>query len=334
MHAHVVTYFRNGKEMPDIDRQLFKGNEALNTADWEKLTVADWSPRNVEGALERNGWEHKAAAAVAIRLKPDNSGPEAAKLLLAGSWGDPLKVQAKRIFDGADEDTILEVELNDLAVFRFNENMMASRYTPQEAVKHRYIQGEAVLEDEEDRMQQGIGDFSLRVVAGLSKACGVKYGIWLQVTVLIYHLSAENMDDREQWPLADSPEWPGIKLAEGQIPMIPTAGKKAKLWDGRDWGAPIAPVVVPGVPWEAAPGPPDQQEVLAACAQLLNGGTAADSCANVGTMQKKWERGSVTRRPAEKSWPTPQVATASQPAKKGNSRLKTYLDATNSGGEY
>ena len=58
---------------------------------------------------------------------------------------------------------------------------MWSRYTPQEAVKFQYRQGDKLLEDEEDLMQLGIGDFSLRVITGLSKACGPKYEIWLQV---------------------------------------------------------------------------------------------------------------------------------------------------------
>ncbi len=266
--------------MPDIDRQVFKGREPLNQEDLEKVSAADWSARAIEGVLEKNGWEKKAAAAIAVQLKPDNSGPEAIKLALAGSWDGQVKIQAKKVFEGADEDTVLEIELRDLAVFRCAEYAMASNYTPQEAVKYRYMQGEKELADEDDRMQQGIGDFSLRIVAGLSKACGAKYGIWLQVTVLIFHLAADNMADKETWPLADNLAWPGIKVTEGQVPVLPAAGKKTQLWKGKEWGAPVAPVLVPGAPWEAAPGPPDQKEIIAACAQLLNGGGLPDACAN------------------------------------------------------
>ena len=57
------------------------------------------------------------------------------------------------------------------------------RYTPQEAVKFQYRQCDKLLEDEEDLMQQGIGDFLLRIITGLSKACSPKYGTWLQVIV-------------------------------------------------------------------------------------------------------------------------------------------------------
>ena len=303
--------------MPDIDRLLFKGREQLKTEDWEKMSASDWSSRAVERVLAANGWENKAAAAVATRLKPDNSGPEAAKLVWAGCWDKTVKIQAKKVFEGADDDTMLEIELPDLAIFRCDENMMASRYTPQEAVKFRYVQGEKILEDEEDRMQQGIGDFSLRITAGLSKACGAKYGLWLQATIMIFHLAADNMADRDLWPLADSLAWPGVKLTEGQVPVLPAAGKKAPLWEGKDWGAPIAPIVIPGVPWEAAPGPPEQKELAAACAQLLNGGGMPDTCANSTTMLKKWDKGAVSSKPAEKSWPatTEQERPA---AKKGN----------------
>ena len=90
-------------------------------------------------------------------------------------------MQARKLFTGADEDIILEIDIPDLAVFRCTNGQMWSRYNPQEAVKYRFMQGEKSLTDEEDIMQQGIGDFSLRIITGLSKACGLKYGIWLQV---------------------------------------------------------------------------------------------------------------------------------------------------------
>lgn len=170
--------------MPDIDRQLFRGKDSLSLEDWQKVAAPDLSPRSISQILEKHEWSGKAAAAVGLRLTADNTRVDSAKLLLAGGWGNTLKIQARKLFTGADEDVILELDIPDLAVFRCTDGQMCSRYTPQEAVKYRYIQGDKTLVDEEEIMQQGIGDFSLRVVTGLSKACGLKYGIWLQVIII------------------------------------------------------------------------------------------------------------------------------------------------------
>ncbi len=167
--------------MPDIDRQLFRGSDNLSTEDWQKVSAPDLSPRAVGTVLGKYEWSGKAAASVGVRLTADNTAADTAKLLLSGSWGSTLKIQARKVFSSADEDVVLEIEIPDLAVFRCTDGEMWSRYIPQEAVKYVYRQGDRVLVDEDDMMQQGIGDFSLRAVTGLSKACGAKFGIWVQV---------------------------------------------------------------------------------------------------------------------------------------------------------
>ncbi len=128
------------------------------------------------------------------------------------------------------------------------------------------------------------------------------------------------MTDSEIMPEASNPAWAGIKLTEGQIPVLPSATKKSSPFAKKEWGAPIAPIVVAGVPWEAAPGPLDQQSVGRALRTLLNSGCAADSSTTSEGVQKKWERQQVTRKPAEKSWPEEVTQKEKPPAKKGNSK--------------
>ncbi len=323
----VYSNSRDNGNMPEIDRLLFQGTEQLTPEDWRSVETPDLSSRSVGQVLMRHGWNGKgAAAAVAVKLQPDNTSPETARLVLLGEWEGAIKIQAKKLFTGADSDTLLEIKLPDLAVFRFVDDQLCSRYTPQEAVPYQFTQGEKILADEEDRMAQGIGDFSLRVVAGLSKTCGVKYGLWLHISVLLFHLTAENMEDREVMPLGGHPAWPGIKLVEGQIPILPGAGKKKPLFGGKDWGAPISPIVAPGVPWEAAPGPPEQQEIIEACRQLLNTGTMADTAATADAVTKKWDRPQITDRPAEKEWPSRPMAKEKPKGKKGKNRIMNRMD--------
>ncbi len=119
-------------------------------------------------------------------------------------------------------------------------------------------------------------------------------------------------------PEASSPAWAGIKLAEGQLPVMPSATKKYSPFGKKEWRATIAPIVVAGVPWEAAPGPLDQQSVWTALRTLLNNGCSADSSTTAEAVQKKWDRQQVTAKPAEKSWPDETAPKEKAPAKKGN----------------
>jgi len=73
-------------------------------------------------------------------------------------------------------------------------------------------------------------------------------------------------------PETDHAAWPGIKLTEGEVPLLPTTNSKKGPWSGKDWGAPVGVLTAPGSPWEAAPGPVDQGEVLGACRSFLNSG--------------------------------------------------------------
>lgn len=129
------------------------------------------------------------------------------------------------------------------------------------------------------------------------------------------------MADSEIMPEASNPAWAGIKLAEGQVPVLPSATKKASPFGKKEWGAPIAPIVVTGVPWEAAPGPLNQQSVWEALRTLLNNGCSADSSTTSEGVQKKWDKQQATRKPAEKSWPEREAQKEKAPAKKGNSKM-------------
>jgi len=209
------------------------------------------------------------------------------------------------VFSNADPEIVLEIKLPDLSVFRCRENTMWSIYVPEEAVEARYLKKKQVLRREELE-EQGVGNFCLRAVTSLAKSCGKKWGLWLQITLLIYHIPADRMPN--VGPAVDDPAWPGIKLTEGQLALLPTAGPKSKMWGGKDWGAPIVPVLAPGTPMEAAPGPPDQEQLLEACRTLLNRGCLAEAVLHIESMEKRWQAiqekgGPPKRRPAEKTWP-------------------------------
>jgi len=235
--------------MPEIDRQLFTGSEKLNAADWFSISAPDASAAAVGGVLKKFGWDGGAAAAVALPLSPDNSAVVGARLMLLGSWDKAVKIQAKKLFVDCDEDVLLTVDNIDLAALRCPANTVASRYTESRAFNCKYSQAGKTL-DEDDLIAQNVGDVCIRAVTRLASSCGSKHGMWLQVTLLIFPLGAEQMAAGAE---GQNPAWPGIKLAEGQVPLLPAAGKGTAAAGGKIWGCPLAPIIVPGAPWEAAP---------------------------------------------------------------------------------
>ena len=117
--------------MPIIDQQLFQGTDTVSDADWQGISRPDVSSASIASVLEQHGWEKKATAAVGLKLSPDNTSVSAAKLAFLGSWDKKIQIQARKVFQQAAEDVLLEVELPDLSVFRCREGDMWSRYVPQ-----------------------------------------------------------------------------------------------------------------------------------------------------------------------------------------------------------
>lgn len=304
--------------MPVLDRQLFTGSEALTEADWQSVSRSDISSRSIAEVLSQHGWEKKGAAAIGLKLAPDNTTVDAAKLALLGAWDKEIVVQAKKVFQQAAENTMLEIDLPDLSVFRCREGDMWSHYVPQAAIKCKYTQGGTTL-TEEELAAQGITEFSVRMVTHLSKDCGAKWGIWLMATILIFPLCDEAMKSLAED--TSNPAWPGIKLADGQLAVLPS-GKS--VLGGKNWGCPVTPILAPGAPWEAAPGPLEAKEVRDACGYLLNRGCLAEALNSIESLQKRWEAllanpGLVQGKAAEKLWPTAGQGLPERPtAKKGN----------------
>jgi hypothetical protein len=102
--------------------------------------------------------------------------------------------------------------------------------------------------------------------------------------------------------------WPGVKFAEGDVKILPEAGRGKTALNGKAWGCPIAPALQAGAPWTEAAGPLKPVDVMAAVGSLLNMGVLADSSLNEESMRKKWAKiqrapDSMKARRAEKTWP-------------------------------
>jgi hypothetical protein len=66
---------------------------------------------------------------------------------------------------------------------------------------------------------------------------------------------------------------------------------------GRAWGCPVAPAIVPGVPWTATQGPLESSEVKRAIGALLSEGVVPDNSLSADSVNRKWEK--LARAPGD-----------------------------------
>lgn len=298
--------------MPELEKGLFTSGDQLQAADWASVFTCSFEKQAVEELFETHGWVGEATSVVGLRLSPDNTRVASARLILAGAWGEgPVTVQAQKIWPTAAEHLVLEVSIGDMSIFRFPEGEMASNYLSGDitkyVVKSMGQDGSTRPVEEAEYAILGIGDFSLRVNCVLAKSTSVKYGVWLTTTILVFPGTVASLVDKSA--LAHKASWPGIKLAEGDISLRLQAGRSREAMKGKSWGCPVAPAIIPGVPWVAAPGPLEGSEVRRAIGALLNEGVVPDTSLSADMVGKKWEK--LVRAPGDMkpkkpglTWPT------------------------------
>jgi hypothetical protein len=213
--------------MPDIDKSLFSGSDKLTAAEWDSLSFSGGC-HNISEFLGRFGWDGRAAGCVNLHLNPDNKKVDSARFIIAGRWGEvPLRCQASRIWPEADQHVVLEMALEDISIFRFAEGDMSSELVDGAAIMHRFItigQDGTERELEEDEYQMmGVGNFCMKAVASIAKSSGAKFGVWVQVTMLILPGTQDALIAIST--LATSASWPGIKWTDGEMPILPATGK-------------------------------------------------------------------------------------------------------------
>ncbi len=127
--GHITTTTCLAPKMPKMEKGLFSGMDQPLAADWATFFVTSIEKQQIEELFEAHGWEEEASAAVGLCLGPNNTRVQAARLPLAGAWGEgPIAIQAQKIWPTAAEHLLLEVSLGDTSIFRFPEGEMASGY--------------------------------------------------------------------------------------------------------------------------------------------------------------------------------------------------------------
>lgn len=314
--------------MPDLDRSLFLEEAQLSTEEWSQLAW-EGAIGEPESFLERFGWDGQAAGCVSLDLSNDNKKITAARIMLAGSWGEePIRLQANKLWPKAAQNVSLVIDLSNLAIFKFGDGEMASDLISGDRVMGGFVEttgGKDGIITSEREKELGVGQFCLRAVASLGKSSGPRFGVWLQVTILIFPGSDDTL--LEVSPLAVQAAWPGIKAGEGEMPMLPAAGKNRELFGGKAWGCPVAPAITAG---KEGPRLVTGRDISAAVGSLLNAGTVADGCLTAESLKKKWEKlvrspKDLKQKKAEKTWPGAGPAAADKGRKKSRIHVENCL---------
>jgi hypothetical protein len=287
--------------MPCLDKNLFSGQHGIDSNIREKECRNFTS--DIDEKLKDCGWDGSAAGCIGLKLSADNSRIENGIFMTRGCISDEwTELNAKKIWPDITGNLALFLRFPKAEVFYFSDGGLASDLTAQEEVEHgMFIVGDnrqptPVLEA--SYSDWGIGEFSLRMLCTLSKNSSAEKGLLIKYTILLYPESKQHLIDN--FELAQSPAWPGIKVTEGEFPMLPKPLVK--------WRCPVNPLIMPGMPFAETQRMPAPDDVRAAVAAVMSRNFLPETGRSGSAILARWKKISdrakeLVAKPGPVSWP-------------------------------
>jgi len=286
-----------------MDRALFAGEGDIGGEDLAKLEVRN-GEEAVNNALRAFGWNGKAAVGcVVLHLSANNQTATGGQFAARGRLAkEDFKMEAARLWRDAETGPVLSLKVPAGADFKFGDGGLCSDYLDSDGVDFCVTAAgrgnQPILRDE--YAEKGIRGFCLRLVCHITRATK-KSGVTLAYSVLIYPGTAEEV--QEVSDLAKSPSWPGLKVAEGEMALLPHPQTP--------WGCPVLPLLRTGSSREEAPDWPAAEELRARIAWIMSTSEPGEVCKTKKAMLGKWQKACenpddfvIKRGPL--SWPKPQ----------------------------
>ena len=291
--------------MAPLDKSYFAGSRNLQAAEIKSVKVNNFAV-DVETCLAAQGGNRETGyACVSLFLSPDNQLVEGGTLIVRGPVdGKQLTVEADKIWPNADKRATLLIKLSDGSVFSFSDGGLASDIVAREGIEYSMV---AVAEGrqpapilEANYEEWGFGGFALRMLCNLSKKSSAKGGIVLKYTILLFPMDKSTL--LEKYELAQSPAWPGIRLAEGHIPLLPRPQA--------EWGCPVLPLL--RLSDDSEDGI-DSGMLRNAVAHIMRRATIPETGRSGPSVMAKWEKLSnnpeeMREQTGDVTWPEPSQA--------------------------
>ncbi len=148
----------------------------------------------------------------------------------------------------------------------------------------------------DERNEQGVGDFSVRMICQLSSSSDGRRGI-VKFVILLFPAAAEELADAPESKFAG---WPGIKLYEGTFPVVPKPTVP--------WQCPIIPFLRPGVPFSDLTTAPSGSRLRAAVSAIMRKCGQPEALENGRSISRRWAEIRASPRTllvkqSETTWP-------------------------------
>ena len=276
----------------------------LSLQTWRNLSVnsvSDFDPILFSGI----NWNKKAIGCLSVNLSADNLRVDKATFHLLGSLWSKKSFHTAAFWTTLNP-TILTLSLPDLSVFSFPSGSLCSAYLNSSDLQFSFLQNE---QDIPPNLYQstGLSAFCLRAFVHPTSDSYAK------LTILLYPfplstLAADN-------PLYLDPNFPGLKLADYEVPLAPPSLLSPI---NNTWGFPLAPAVFPGSSWTVGSDAPSGVRLRIALSQLLRSTSLPEVKANITGLKQRYavilEKGASAFKPRFPAmiWPPATTVPATQ----------------------
>jgi hypothetical protein len=244
-------------------------------------------------------------ACIGLSLTPDNRRVQDGILVTRGKLeNSEHTLEAKKVWLEAGPGTSITIKLGSVDMFQFTEGGLYSDYVCAEEIDHFF---HATEEDRNPRpiltarlRELGIGGFCLRMICQISKSSSSRTGVWLKYVIMLFPEKKETLLENE---LAKHPGWPGLKLQEGEIAILPRPTVA--------WQCPVLPLLRTGQPFDQLPEAPSAAELRRAVGAIMSKSWEPKLYLTPGSVISKWDK--INRNPDELSNKPGPVAWPRQP---------------------
>jgi len=293
--------------MAELDPNFFGGQENISDNDWETAIVQNLD-KAVRDRLKEKGWvETETCCSIGLTLGADNQAVEHSQFMVSGPVETKtLVMDGQKLWPEADAKIQLAITLKKGELFRFSAGGLSSDIIGQEEVEHGIFAMEEGKQPAPimpaDYEDWGVGHFSIRMLCVLSKNSGTRNGIIVKYTVIIFPEGRDELLGR--YEAAQSPAWPGFRLAEGYMPLLPRATTA--------WKCPVIPFVVTDARAEETGSRPASAELRRAVAATMGAAVKAATARTAASLATKWTRlltnpGELVEAPGDLRWPPAQI---------------------------